>query len=80
GGVDPGRDGCRVPLPWAGTATPYGFGGAPWLPQPDDWATLTVETQDADPASTLNLYRAAIALRKRIADLAGSALEWLELG
>lgn len=79
-GVDPGRDGCRVPLPWAGTATPYGFGGTPWLPQPDDWATLTVETQDADPASTLNLYRAAIALRKRIADLAGSDLEWLELG
>lgn len=80
GGVDPGRDGCRVPLPWAGTATPYGFGGTPWLPQPEDWATLTVETQDADPASTLNLYRAAIALRKRIADLAGSDLEWLELG
>ena len=25
GGVDPGRDGCRVPLPWAGDAPPYGF-------------------------------------------------------
>ncbi|MGW9158849.1 glycoside hydrolase family 13 protein [Microbacterium sp. NPDC055665] len=80
GGVDPGRDGCRVPLPWAGAATPYGFGGTPWLPQPDDWATLTVEAQDADPSSTLNLYRAAIALRKRTADFAGSDLEWLELG
>lgn len=80
GGVDPGRDGCRVPLPWAGTATPYGFGGTPWLPQPDDWATLTVEAQDADPSSTLNLYRAAIALRTQIADFTGSDLEWLELG
>ena len=80
GGVDPGRDGCRVPLPWAGTATPYGFGGTPWLPQPDDWATLTVEAQDADPSSTLNLYRAAIALRAQIADFTGSDLEWLELG
>ncbi|MBT2495293.1 glycoside hydrolase family 13 protein [Microbacterium sp. ISL-59] len=80
GGVDPGRDGCRVPLPWAGTAPPYGFGGTPWLPQPDDWVTLTVEAQDADPSSTLNLYRAAIALRTQIADFTGSDLEWLELG
>lgn len=24
-GVDPGRDGCRVPLPWSGTRAPYGF-------------------------------------------------------
>ena len=39
GGVDPGRDGCRVPLPWSGTMPPFGFspGGAraeTWLPQP----------------------------------------------
>ncbi len=25
GGVDPGRDGCRVPLPWSGDARPFGF-------------------------------------------------------
>ncbi len=24
-GADPGRDGCRVPLPWSGTAAPFGF-------------------------------------------------------
>ena len=32
-----GRDGCRVPIPWAGDAPPYGFGpgtGQPWIPQP----------------------------------------------
>ena len=37
----PGRDGCRVPIPWAGDRPPYGFGpGAaqPWIPQPVDWA------------------------------------------
>jgi Glycosidases len=28
GGVDPGRDGCRVPLPWSGDSAPYGFGTA----------------------------------------------------
>src|SRR4029453_12601399 len=34
-GAGPGRDGCRVPLPWSGTSQPYGFtpvGGAPGLP------------------------------------------------
>ncbi|KJL21365.1 Oligo-1,6-glucosidase [Microbacterium oxydans] len=80
GGIDPGRDGCRVPLPWTGATSPYGFGGTPWLPQPDDWAALTVDAQEADPASTLNLYRQAIALRRRIDDFAGDDLEWLELG
>ena len=25
GGVDPGRDGARVPMPWSGTAAPFGF-------------------------------------------------------
>jgi alpha-glucosidase len=80
GGVDPGRDGCRVPLPWSGAQSPYGFGGAPWLPQPDDWTALTVEAQDRNPASTLNLYRRALALRRSIPDLQTESLEWLELG
>ncbi|MFD7871860.1 glycoside hydrolase family 13 protein [Microbacterium sp. NPDC059771] len=79
-GVDPGRDGCRVPLPWAGDASPYGFGGAPWLPQPADWAGLTVDAQELDPASTLHLYRAAIRLRREVRDLANGELSWLELG
>lgn len=80
GGVDPGRDGCRVPLPWAGARTPYGFGGEPWLPQPGDWEPFTVEAQETDPTSTLHLYRRAIALRRSIRDLTAGALEWLELG
>jgi len=38
-GVNLGRDGCRVPLPWSGAASPFGFspagaGEEPWLPQP----------------------------------------------
>ena len=34
---DPGRDGCRIPIPWGGDRPPYRFGpgtGQPWLPQP----------------------------------------------
>ncbi len=62
-----GRDGCRVPVPWSGAAAPYGFGpgqGQPWLPQPDDWAGLTVEAQRGDPGSTLTFYQAALAARR----------------
>jgi len=69
-GVDPGRDGCRVPLPWAGEHPPYGFSprshGQPWLPQPEDWAAYTVESQAQDPASMLSLYRAALRIRRSL--------------
>ena len=47
-----GRDGARVPIPWRGTRSPFGFGPArttPWLPMPDDWASLTVAAQRRDP-------------------------------
>ncbi len=68
GGVDPGRDGCRIPLPWAGSLPPFGFSdtGAerPWLDQPDDWGRLTVERQSEDAGSMLNLYRAGLELRR----------------
>ena len=68
-GGDPGRDGCRVPLPWVADAPTYGFSPAdataePWLPQPDDWGRLAVDVQDGDPDSTLNLYRDALRLRR----------------
>jgi alpha-glucosidase len=74
-----GRDGCRVPLPWSGTAPPYGFtaqGVTPWLPQPEGWAGLTVEGQAADPDSTLNLFRTALHLRRTTSGFAGDELAW----
>ncbi|MCD5345068.1 glycoside hydrolase family 13 protein [Agromyces sp. H3Y2-19a] len=83
GGVDPGRDGCRVPLPWRGTTAPFGFGpdgAAPWLPQPDEWASLTVQAQQADPSSMLWLYRQALALRKREAALGDGPMTWIDAG
>ncbi len=61
------RDGCRVPLPWSGAQPPYGFGpgsGQPWLPQPADWADVSVQAQRDDPGSTLEFYRAALAARR----------------
>ena len=80
GGTDPGRDGSRVPLPWSGTEPPYGFsppGSAPpWLPQPSGWAGLTAAAQEADPGSTLRLYRTLLARRRQL--MTGpEPLEWL---
>lgn len=62
-----GRDGCRVPLPWSGTAPPYGFStGTPWLPQPAQWARHSAQAQRADPSSTWSMYRAALRQRRRL--------------
>jgi alpha-glucosidase len=60
-----GRDGCRVPLPWAGGAPPFAFSTArrTWLPQPPEWASLTVAAEGGDPASMLSFYREALARR-----------------
>ncbi|MBV2156071.1 glycoside hydrolase family 13 protein [Kitasatospora sp. SUK 42] len=82
-GQDGYRDGCRVPIPWSGTEAPYGFGpvagGPSWLPQPAEWAELSVEAQTGDPASTLELYRSALAVRREQPDLgAGTEVEWLD--
>ncbi|MCB5169312.1 glycoside hydrolase family 13 protein [Streptomyces bambusae] len=73
------RDGCRVPIPWDGARAPYGFGSAgAWLPQPAGWAGLTVAAQTGDPHSTLELYRAALELRRVLPGLgAGDGVEWL---
>ncbi|MDQ3470718.1 MAG: glycoside hydrolase family 13 protein [Actinomycetota bacterium] len=79
GGTVPGRDGCRVPLPWSGDTAPFGFGpgATTWLPQPAEWAQLTVAAQDDDPVSMLSLYRDALAGRRRLPALGDGALEWL---
>ncbi|MBG0823242.1 glycoside hydrolase family 13 protein [Planomonospora sp. ID91781] len=75
----PGRDGCRVPLPWSGQEPPFGFGtGEPWLPQPASWKDLTAEAQAADPGSMLNLYRRSLRIRR--AELGDGVLRWLEAG
>ena len=74
-----GRDGCRVPMPWAGAEPPFDFSTAErtWLPMPAAWSHLTVEAQDADPGSMLSLYRSALALRASSPAFGGPVLEWL---
>ena len=82
GGLRLGRDGCRVPIPWAGDSPPYDFSPAgahaePWLPQPSSWGDLTVAAQAGDPSSTLELYRTALRLRRSLQQqLQGDRMHW----
>ncbi|WP_194410831.1 glycoside hydrolase family 13 protein [Microbacterium cremeum] len=78
-GAEIGRDGCRVPLPWHAHGRSFGFGedGA-HLPQPAWFARHAVDVQEADPSSSLNLYRKALRLRHMLQTAEG--LEWLPTG
>ena len=81
-----GRDGCRVPLPWAGDTPPFGFStaensaapAAPWLPQPQGWSALSVEAQQRDPNSMLSLYRSALRLRREQNGWLAGDFDWLD--
>ncbi len=65
GHASKGRDGCRVPLPWTSDGPSFGFGpGGSWLPQPPDWGRYAAQAQQGVADSFLELYRAAIRLRR----------------
>ncbi|MEA9984243.1 glycoside hydrolase family 13 protein [Subtercola sp. RTI3] len=76
-GVDIGRDGCRIPMPWTRSGPSFGFSSqAAHLPQPASFGRLSVEVQGSDAGSTLSLYRSALALRQRLQ--CDESLEWLQ--
>jgi alpha-glucosidase len=75
-GVEVGRDGCRVPLPWTRTGSSFGFGdNGAHLPQPGWFGAASVEAQADSATSTLALYRSALAHRRRLQ--AAETLEWV---
>jgi alpha-glucosidase len=65
GGVS--HDPARTPMPWDASRN-AGFSTAPesslWLPACNEYESINVEAQLEDDASTLNLYRSLLALRK----------------
>jgi alpha-glucosidase len=72
-----GRDGCRVPLPWARTGSSFGFGdGGAHLPQPAWFGDVSVAAEVDDPTSTLALYREALAARAKL--LGAETLAWVD--
>ncbi len=80
GGEDIGRDGCRVPIPWEADAPSFGFGTSaePWLPQPAVYGELARDRQEGVEGSTLELYKAALRLRREHGLGRGDALDWVE--
>ncbi|MBN9316874.1 MAG: DUF3459 domain-containing protein [Devosia sp.] len=76
-----GRDGCRTPIPWEEGEAPNGFSTArPWLPVKPNHSALNVAAQNADPGSTLNFYRRALAFRRAHPVLADGDVEFLKVG
>ncbi|MBD3934682.1 DUF3459 domain-containing protein [Streptomyces chumphonensis] len=80
------RDGCRVPLPWSGQASPFGFtpgapgqeAARPWLPQPAYFAEHATDRALADTRSSWHLYRDGLQLRRSLPQLGEGTLRWLE--
>jgi alpha-glucosidase len=65
-GAQKGRDGARVPLPWNGSQTPFGFTtGTAWLPIPPTWVELSIAAQSSVASSSLEMYRTALTLRRK---------------
>ena len=62
-----GRDGARVPLPWAKGGATNGFTSAntAWLPQPESFADLSRDQQTGSD-STLEMYKSSLKLRSEL--------------
>jgi alpha-glucosidase len=76
--LDPGgRDGCRAPIPWDGTAG-HGWPTTPWLPWPRDPGRTNAEHLRADAGSILHLYRRLLARRRASPALQAGALRLLD--
>lgn len=59
------RDECRTPMQWdASHQAGFSTADETWLPVAPDYVTNNVESQSADPDSTLNFYRRALAYRR----------------
>jgi alpha-glucosidase len=78
--VERGRDGCRVPMPWAGDAPPFEFSSnaQTWLPIPSEWRSLTVHRQLERPDSTLAFFHRALQLRSQRPEFVSITVDWLD--
>jgi alpha-glucosidase len=74
-GIGVGRDGCRTPMQWNATAGAGFSTAATWLPLADDYSSENVANLGADASSILSLYRALIALRRKLPQLVKGAYQ-----
>jgi len=76
-----GRDPERTPMQWtAGAQAGFTTGDKTWLPVQADYAATNVETEAADPASFLNMYKTLGMLRSRSETLKHGELHIIETG
>ena len=68
-GPNGGRDPERTPMRWDGSPGAGFTAGTPWLPVGGELERINVAAQRDDPASSLRLYRALLALRRSEAAL-----------
>ena len=74
-----GRDGCRTPFPWDGSAPYNGFSDAePWLPADPAQGALSAAAQTGAAGSMLELARALIAWRKASVAVREGAMTMLD--
>jgi alpha-glucosidase len=73
-----GRDGCRTPMPWDGSAHGGFTTGEPWLPLPAAHLGLNVASQEADPRSALHALRGLLRWRRRHPALLHGAIEFID--
>lgn len=70
-----GRDGARTPLPWLGSCGYGGFSSEdPWLPVDKSHILRSVDEQEADPGSVLNVSKDIMRLRHRLKALRDGAI------
>ena len=75
-----GRDGARTPLPWRADAANAGFStaGETWLPVPESHRPLAIDRQERRPGGPLEIWRAALRLRRNHAALSVGTVDAVE--
>ncbi|MER8463878.1 alpha-glucosidase family protein [Mesorhizobium sp. M1396] len=74
-----GRDGCRTPMVWDGSASNGGFSSAkPWLPVPAKHMSQAVNVQQGDENSLLEHYRRFLTFRRAHPALAKGDITFIE--
>ncbi|MDD7972990.1 alpha-amylase family glycosyl hydrolase [Roseinatronobacter alkalisoli] len=78
---NPGRDGCRTPMPWTASTPHGGFSTSAqtWLPVKPVHLTLARDLQERDQDSVLNFYRRMVGLRRETPHLNTAETKFLQI-
>lgn len=71
------RDNGRTPMQWKDSPNAGFTDGTPWILPPDNYKTINVDAELADPDSILHFYRKLIQLRKELSVIAEGNIQFL---